>query len=154
MAPPQLLRCMVVSLSAERRRLIRTAAEAQAWDAFVCRDAGEFLRAAFKRSVPLIVVDLPDSGSPAYRELQGVVERAKEITDSLMLVVGPGVDAREEIWARQLGAWVYACEASSSGGLELLFHEARQAVERREILNPTLRLTDFELEADHSTSDA
>lgn len=43
-APPHMLRCLVVSASAERRLLIRAAAETQAWDAIVCRDAGEFLR--------------------------------------------------------------------------------------------------------------
>ena len=136
-APPQLLRCMVVSLSVDRRRLIRTAAEAQAWDAIVCRDAGEFLRAAFKRSVPLIVVDLPDASSLAYGEIKGVVEQAKEITSSLMLVVGTGTDELEEVWARQLGAWAYLCEANSLRGFEFLLREARQAVERRELLAPT-----------------
>jgi hypothetical protein len=135
-APPQLLRCMVVSLSADRRRLIRTAAEAQAWDAIVCRDAGEFLRTAFKRSVPLIVVDLPDASSLAYVELKGVVERTKEITSSLMLVVGTGTDELEEGWARQLGAWAYLCEANSLRGFEFLLGEAREAVERRELLAP------------------
>lgn len=135
-APPQLLRCMVVSLAAERRRLIRTAAEAQAWDAIVCRDAGEFLRAVFKRSVPLIVVDLPDAASPAYGEMKSVVERAKQITSSLMLVIGSGVDEQEEKWARQLGAWAYVCDANRSRGLELLLHEARLALTRRELLSP------------------
>lgn len=135
-APPQLLRCMVVSLSAERRRLIRTAAEAQAWDAIVCRDAGEFLRTAFKRSVPLIVVDMPATSSPAYADLKGVVERAKEITHSLMLVVGTETDVAEELWARQLGAWAYLCEANSLRGFEFLLEEARHAVERRELLSP------------------
>lgn len=135
-APPQLLRCMVVSLSADRRRLIRTAAEAQAWDAIVCRDAGEFLRTAFKRSVPLIVVDLPDASSLAYGEFKRVVEQTKEVTSSLMLVVGTGTDQLEEVWARQLGAWAYLCEANSLRGFEFLFGEARQAVERRELLAP------------------
>lgn len=135
-APPQLLRCMVVSLSAERRRLIRTAAEAQAWDAIVCRDAGEFLRTAFKRSVPLIVVDLPDSSSRGYGELKGAVERAKEITSSLLLVIGSGADEAEEVWARQLGAWAYLSEANSLRGFELLLRESRHAVERRELLAP------------------
>ena len=127
---------MVVSLSADRRRLIRTAAEAQAWDAIVCRDAGEVLRTAFKRSVPLIVVDLPDPSSLAYGEFKEVVERTKEITSSLMLVVGTGTDQLEEVWARQLGAWAYLCEANSLRGFEFLFGEARQAVERRELLAP------------------
>jgi hypothetical protein len=140
-APPQLLRCMVVSLAADRRRLIRTAAEAQAWDAIICRDAGEFLRAAFKRSVPLIVVDLPDSGSPGYRELRSAVERAKEITSSLMLVVGAGFSGQEEIWARQLGAWAYVCEANGCRGFECLLFEAREAIERREAIRATYEPT-------------
>ena len=126
---------MVVSLSAERRRLIRTAAEAQAWDAIVCRDAGEFLRTAFKRSVPLIVVDMPAASSPAYVDLKGVIERAKEITHSLMLIVGTEADVAEELWARQLGAWAYLCEANSLRGFEFLLEEARHAVERRELLS-------------------
>lgn len=142
-APPQLLRCLVVSLSADRRRLIRTAAEAQAWDAIICRDAGEFLRAAFKRSVPLIVVDLPDASSPAYGELLGATERVKEISGSLMMVAGTGVDATEEVWARQLGAWAYFCEANSQRGFEFLLHEARQAVERRERLSPAPDFADL-----------
>ena len=133
-APPQMLRCMVVSLTAQRRRLIRGAAEAQAWDAIVCRDAGEFLRTVFKRSVPLIVVDLPDAKSPDYGELKLAVERAKEITNSLMLIVGSGVDGREEVWARQLGAWAYVCEASSFRGFEFLLYEARAALVRREAI--------------------
>ncbi len=148
-APPQLLRCMVVSLSADRRRLIRAAAEAQAWDAIVCRDAGEFLRTAFKRSVPLIVVDLPDASSSAYGEFKEVVERTKEITSSLMLVVGTGTDQLEEVWARQLGAWAYLCEANSLRGFEFLFGEARQAVERRELLAPApLKFAESLSEAD------
>src|SRR5215207_6763012 len=78
-APPHLLRCLVVSTSAERRRLIRAAAEAQTWDAIVCRDAGEFLRVAFKRSVPLVLVDLPGERSAEYWELRDATDRAKQV---------------------------------------------------------------------------
>jgi hypothetical protein len=53
-----------------------------------------------------------------------------------MLVVGTGTDELEEVWARQLGAWAYLCEANSLRGFEFLLREARQAVERRELLAP------------------
>jgi len=136
-APPHVLRCLVVSLSAERRRLIRAAAEAQAWDAIVCRDAGEFLRAAFKRSVPLLVVDLPGEGSAEYWELRAASDRARHICQSLLLVSGSGAEAGEEIWARSLGAWAYLNDAHSQRGFEFVLSEARTALDRRAVLLAT-----------------
>lgn len=130
-APPQLLRCLVVSLSSDRRRLIRAAAEAQAWDAIMCRDAGEFLRMAFKRSVPLVLIDLPAQLGDSYQELKGATERVKEISDSLLLVAGSTAESGEELWARCLGTWAYLSEASSQRGFEFVFEEARQVIERR-----------------------
>jgi hypothetical protein len=136
-APPHLLRCLVVSLSAERRRLIRAAAEAQAWDAIVCRDAGEFLRVAFKRSVPLIAVDLPGEGSAEYWELRMATQRVKQVSQSLLLVAGAGADAGEEVWARTLGAWAFLNDARGQRGFEFVLSEARTALERQAVLAST-----------------
>ena len=129
-APPQLLRCLVVSCAASRRRLIRAAAECQAWDAIMCRDAGESLRAAFKRSVPLIVVDLPSEHSPEYRSLLDATHRARQVSDALVVVAGAGGCEGEEVWARSLGAWSYLSEAQGQRAFELVFCEARAAWER------------------------
>lgn len=129
-APPRLLRCLVVSSVAARRRLIRSAAEQQTWDAIVCRDAGEFLRAAFKRSVPLVVVDLPAEDSPDYAALRDATAHAKQITSALLVVAG--ANEREELWARKLGAWSYLSESHSQRGFELVFSEARAAIARTE----------------------
>jgi hypothetical protein len=129
-APPHLLRCLVVSTSAERRRLIREAAEAQAWDAIVCRDAGEFLRVAFKRSVPLVLVDLPHEASADYWELREAADRAKQVTQSLLLVAGSAADEDEELWARSLGAWAYLSDAHVQRGFEFVLREAREAIAR------------------------
>lgn len=131
-APPHVLRCLVVSLSAERRRLIRAAAEAQAWDAIVCRDAGEFLRVVFKRSVPLLVVDLPTECSGEYWDLRRATEGARQASRSLLLVTGAAADSQEEIWARGLGAWAYVNDLSGQRGFELVFGEACTAVSRGE----------------------
>jgi hypothetical protein len=129
-APPHLLRCLVVSTCAERRRLIREAAEAQAWDAIVCRDAGEFLRVAFKRSVPLMLIDLPRETNADYWELREAVDRARHITQSLILVAGSGAESGEELWARSLGAWAYLSEAHVQRGFEFVLSEARDAIAR------------------------
>jgi hypothetical protein len=133
-APPHLLRCLVVSMSAERRRLIRGAAEAQTWDAILCRDAGEFLREAFKRSVPLVLVDLPREASGDYWELREAADRAKQITQSLVLVAGTGVEAGEELWARSMGAWAYLSDAHVQRGFEFVLSEAREAIARNAAL--------------------
>jgi DNA-binding response OmpR family regulator len=129
-APPHVLRCLVVSLSADRRRLIRAAAEAQAWDAIVCRDAGEFLGVAFKRSVPLLLVDLPHEGAAGYHELREATDRAKQVSQALLVVAGSGSDGHEEIWARSMGAWGYFSEAFSRRSFELVLSDARLALER------------------------
>jgi hypothetical protein len=117
--------------------LIRAAAEAQAWDAIVCRDAGEFLRVAFKRSVPLIVVDLPRDCSNEYWELRAATDRAKQISQSLLVVAGLGAEPSEEVWARSLGAWAYLSDARSQRGFELFFTDARTALDRRAVLAAT-----------------
>jgi hypothetical protein len=128
------LRCLVVSTSADRRRLIRAAAEAQAWDAIICRDAGEFLREAFKRSVPLVLIDLPAQESADYWELREATDRAKQVTQSLLLVAGSGAEAGEELWARSLGAWAYLSDASVQRGFEFVLSEARDAIARNATL--------------------
>jgi hypothetical protein len=130
-APPGLLRCLVVSSSADRRRLIRASAELRAWEAIACRDAGEFLRAVFKRAVPLIVVDLPSEDSPEYWALRDAADRAKQASNSLVAVAGFGVVDGEEIWARSLGAWSYLSEVHSQRGFDFAFDEARSALARR-----------------------
>jgi hypothetical protein len=129
-APPRLLRCLVVSGSASRRRLIRAAAEREAWDAMICRDAGEFLRAAFKRSMPLMVVDLPAEDSPDYWALREATAAAKQINTALVLVAGFAAHDGEERWARQLGAWSYLSEAHTQRGFEFVLSEARAALAR------------------------
>lgn len=129
-APPQLLRCLIVSHLASRRRLIRAAAERETWDAIVCRDAGEFLRAAFKRSVPLMIVDLPEEESPDYWALRDATDHASRINNALVAVAGANAAEGEELWARQLGAWSYLSEARGQRGYEVLFREARVALAR------------------------
>jgi hypothetical protein len=110
--------------------LIRAAAEQQAWDAMVCRDAGEFLRAVFKRSMPLVIVDLPDEETTDYWALRDATCRAKQISSALVAVAGFGAAGGEELWARQLGVWSYLSEARTHRGFELIFSEARTALAR------------------------
>jgi len=133
MAPPGLLRCLVVSWSDQRAELFRSAAENEAWQAIVCRDVGQFVRNFFRLKVPLTIVDLPRSDAAGYTELREATARSREVSKSLLVVSVPQATAADELWARQLGVWAHLPEASDPSGLEMVFREARQALARQAI---------------------
>ncbi|HYO25057.1 MAG TPA: hypothetical protein VEQ85_08905 [Lacipirellulaceae bacterium] len=97
----------------------------------MCRDAGQFLRAVFKRSVPLVLVDLPASESAAYWTLRDATDRARQVSAALVVVAGSGAVEGEELWARSLGAWSYLSEAHGQRGFEFVLSEARTALARK-----------------------
>ena len=130
-----LLQCLVVSPTDERRQMIRSAAEAQSWDAIVCSDAGEFMRCVFRHRVPLIVVDLQCAESGNYEELRRAAEDANGRCDGLLLISGGGQAVDEEVWARSLGAWSYLPHADNTCGFEHVLKEAQEAIARREELH-------------------
>ncbi|WP_145059689.1 hypothetical protein [Adhaeretor mobilis] len=110
---------------------MRAAAEAQAWDAIICCDTGQFLRCAFRRRVPLIIVDLPDDDSASH-ELRRAAESAVCSQDSLLVVCGKSSRPDDELWARRLGVWSFLQEADSREGFEFILEQAREALTRKE----------------------
>jgi len=133
MAPPGLLRCLVVSWSDQRAELFRAAAESEAWQAIVCRDVGQFTRNLFRLKIPLTIVDLPRSDTAGYGELRDATARSRDVSKSLLVVSVAQATAADELWARQLGVWAHLPEASDPSGLEMVFREARKAIARQAI---------------------
>jgi hypothetical protein len=131
---PDLLRCLVLTWSEGRADLLRSAARNESWQATVGIDAHEFLRNVFLLRVPLTFVDLPDVKQQGYSVWQGAAERAKDMSDSLVVVCGLGGDPTEELWARQLGAWAYLPGDNGLAGLELVFGDARKAIANRSLV--------------------
>jgi hypothetical protein len=125
---PDLLRCLVLTWSEGRADLLRSAARNESWQATVNVDTREFLRNVFLLRVPLTFVDLPAIQQQKYTVWQNAAERAKDLSDSLVVICGVGGDSAEEIWARQLGAWAYLPGDNGLAGLELIFGDARKAV--------------------------
>jgi hypothetical protein len=130
---PDLLRCLVLTWSEGRAELLRSAASNECWQSTVNVDVREFLRNVFLLRVPLTFVDLPDEKYRNYLSLREAAERAKDLSDSLIVVCGmdhgpPADRAAEELWARQLGAWAYLPGDNGLAGLELIFGDARKAV--------------------------
>lgn len=131
---PDLLRCLVLTWSESRAELLRSAARNESWQATVNIDVHEFLRNVFLLRVPLTFVDLPEVEQRGYGVCQSAAERAKDLSDSLVVVCGCGGDPTEELWARQLGAWAYLPSDNGLAGLELIFGDARKAVANKALV--------------------
>jgi len=130
-APPGLLRCLLVSFSDQRTELLQAAAENEAWQVVVCGDARQFARNIFRLKVPLAIVDLPKLNVAGYAELRDATTRAHDVSDAMLVVCGADGDTAEELWARQLGTWVYLPKANDPEGLEFVFREARKALAKQ-----------------------
>lgn len=131
LAPPGLLRCLIVSWSEQRAKRLQSAAAKEAWEAIFCSDAHQFLRNVFQWKVPLTLIDLPQSDSAEYAELQDATIKAKRASDALIVICGASEDPEEELWARQLGAWSYLPEVSRPASIEWVFSEARKALAKQ-----------------------
>lgn len=131
-APPTLLRCIIVSWSDQRAEFFRSAAENESWETVVCSETGEFMRNLFRLKFPLTIVDLPQPDSEDYEAMRHATERTRSVSDSLLVVSVFDESQEDEIWSRQLGAWAHLPGASNATGLEMIFREAREALARQE----------------------
>jgi DNA-binding NtrC family response regulator len=104
---PGLLKCLVVSGDADLRRRLDTMADLAGWSACEAPvDAAE-LRSLVDSDYHLVIADI---ARPLGERVNDTVEIAEEFAgrpDTLVVVCGSGESVDEELWARQLGAWVY-----------------------------------------------
>ena len=121
-----LLQCLIVSAKAARQQMLVDAASTGGWETIVCGDAPSALRCLSRVFVRLALVDLE---KPAPGELRQVVEKLAATSGVLVIVCGNEDDIQEEIWARQLGAWLYL-PGVEGAGVSVLCDEARQITEQ------------------------
>lgn len=128
LAPPGLLRCLILSWSDQRAKRFQSAAEKEAWEAVVCSGAGKFLKCIFQHKVPLTLVDLPQVELDGYAELQNATAKVCDVSDSMLIICGEEENEDEEVWARQLGVWAYVPGVARPADLDWVFVEARKAL--------------------------
>lgn len=128
---PGLLKCLVVSGDAGFRNRLEAISELSGWSA--CEspaDAAE-LRSVVDGDYQLVIADI---AQPLGDRVSDTVEIAEEYASrpgTLLVVCGSEDSVDEEMWARQLGAWVYLPGVSGGDALMSLFAEARRVGERR-----------------------
>jgi len=123
--------CVVVSSDAVRCESLSRAAAGGGWRAIRCRTADSALAATERTHCQLAILDAEAASAGRDTEdLRRLVEQLARDNDLLLLVCGHERDPREEIWARQLGVWLYLPGVTAGPELSTLCGEALEIAER------------------------
>jgi hypothetical protein len=128
---PGLMKCLVVSGDESLRHRLDTMADLAGWSACDTPVDAADLRSVIDGDYHLVIVDI---ARPVGERVNDTVEIAEEFAGrpgTLVVVCGSGESVDEELWARQLGAWVYLPGVSGGDALMSLFAEAGRVAERR-----------------------
>jgi hypothetical protein len=122
----KLLDCLVVSGDASRRSRFVAAVELAGWLECESPEATGELRQTIDRDFQLAIVDL---ASPLGDRVNDTIEIAEELAarpGTLLVICGSEDNVDEELWARQLGAWLYLPGVCDGDSLTSLCVEARR----------------------------
>lgn len=114
--------CLVVSPDPLRRLMFGQAAERTGWDQLVCSDLPEALRLLASGTVGMVLVDV---ASPPAEERRLLVECLAQSKDLLTVVCGRSNQPQEEVWARELGAWMYLPGVAPESDIDPILNDAR-----------------------------
>ena len=102
----QAAHCLVASANVDKRAFLSDAATHAGWETVVCADAQNATAAARRVRFQMAWIDLDYHGQTpsGFRDLCQTLAATPEM---LLAVCGHVNDAEEEVWARQLGVWLY-----------------------------------------------
>lgn len=122
-----IFQCLIVSRDLERQEMLARGAADNGWETIVCGDADAALAHLRRKFVQLAVIDLQSDDSGEFQEL---LEQFSSTSGMLTIVCGSDSDMEEEVWVRQLGAWLYLPGVTAATNVSMLCGEARHIVER------------------------
>lgn len=128
---PSLLKCLVLSGDRGLRSRLEAVTELGGWESCDAPVDADELSAAVEDGYRLVIADI---ANPIGGRVTDTVEAAEEFAarpGTLLVVCGSEDSVDEELWARQLGAWVYLPGVAGGDALVSLFTEARRLIERR-----------------------
>lgn len=128
-----LARCLVVTGDAGFRNRLLAATELAGWQECDASESSDDLHSAIDGDYRLVLVDV---ANPVGDRVSESVELAEEFAarpGTLVAICGPEDGIDEELWARQLGAWVYLPGAIAGDGIVSLFQQAGRLADRRNV---------------------
>lgn len=128
---PGLARCLIVTGDNGFRNRLESATELAGWRECDAPETVADLHSVIDGDYRLVLVDVTN---PVGDRVSDMVELAEEFAarpGTLLVICGPEDGIDEELWARQLGAWVYLPGAIAGDGLVSLLRDAGCLAERR-----------------------
>jgi len=125
-----LLECLIVSPRSHQREVLSHAATASGWASVVCDNADTARVVARRIVLKLAFIDLERAPLDEITNLQELASDLSRMGCPLLVVCGADGDTQQEIWARQLGAWLYLPGMAGVEAMTQLCVEARSVVER------------------------
>ena len=119
-----------MSPDAARRELLAHAAKVGGWAIVVCGDAETARLQARRIAVKLAFVDMEHAGPAEAARLREMSAELIRLCNPLMVVCGPEGDVQMELWAREMGVWLYLPGMAGVEPMTRLCDEARAIVER------------------------
>jgi len=123
--------CLVFGLQSERRQFLVEAARSAGWDAIEYDSDRIEVGPQMFEGQNLIIFDLETGDGSTPTALQAPAERAAQQKGVLVVLCGNEGNVAEEIWARQMGVWLYLPGAVENVDLVEVFEEASRLDGRR-----------------------
>lgn len=120
------MQCLIISQDAQRGDMLCRAAAEGGWEPVVIADARRAAAAVNRTLFRLVLVDTESASGTELEELHRFCEQFSESTGTLLVICGPQASASEEIWARQIGAWLYLPGVVDGAGVVSLCELATQ----------------------------
>lgn len=116
--------CLIVSSSPEMRDGLARVARDAGWETIVCADETAAMAAVRRIKFQLAWVDMESPLAPL--ELTEVCQSIAALSSVLLVIGGHQQNPQEELWARQLGAWLYLPGVSSAqmSEIQVLYEQA------------------------------
>ena len=128
--PPALMHALVVSACDKRRQFLEQSARSAGWHVSIFASAEAAQAASAKFRHQLAIVDIDQLSVAEVGAFRAFTEGLNADSGPLLMVCGTEGDALEEIWARQLGTWLYLPGVDSSCDVASLCAEAKSAVQK------------------------
>ena len=127
-------RCLVVSEPALRRAMLAGGAERAGWETVVCESVDSGWQACQRERFEMAVVDFAvldgELDAESVRQMRELTEQLATQRNMLLMLCGNEGDALEEIWARQLGVWLYLPGIREQNDVQALCSQALPVAER------------------------
>lgn len=133
--------CLVLSPDIERRRRLLGITGDAGWRPIECESVGDAMKQSERWKTHLAIVDfygLHERQRQTFRKFAEWLGKKSE--PLLMICDDEDSSSTSEVWARQVGVWLYLPEASLGNDLVDLCAEAIQAAEKQAVAKAVLEV--------------